>query len=85
VDPFEIPIKPELLVDAKMTRKGLTAKEVSGQLIIDAAEYRQHPESKTLVCLVYDPNGLIKNPGGIERDLAKLSGDGLEMVCVIMP
>jgi hypothetical protein len=75
----------ELVVEAKMTRKGLTAKEVSEQLIIDAAKYRQHPECKTLVCLVYDPAALVKNPRGIERDLAKLSGNGLEMICVITP
>jgi hypothetical protein len=75
----------DIVVEAKMTRKGLTAKEVSEQLIIDAAKYRQHTECKTLICLVYDPDGLIKNPRGIERDLAKLSGNGLEMVCVITP
>jgi len=75
----------DIVVEAKMTRKGLTAKEVSEQLIIDAAKYRQHAECKTLICLVYDPEGLIKNPRGIERDLAKLSGDGLELVCVITP
>jgi hypothetical protein len=63
----------------------LKAKEVSEQLIIDAAKYRQHTECKTLICLMYDQDGLIKNPRGIERDLAKLSGNGLEMVCVITP
>jgi REase_DpnII-MboI len=75
----------EIVVEAKMTRKGLMAKEVSEQLIIDAAKYRQHPECKTLVCLVYDPTSLVKNPRGIERDLAKLSGNGLELICVITP
>jgi hypothetical protein len=75
----------DIVVEAKMTRKGLTAKEVSEQLIIDAAKYRQHAECKTLICLVYDPGALIKNPRGIERDLAKLSGNGLEMVCIITP
>jgi hypothetical protein len=75
----------DIVVEAKMTRKGLTAKEVSEQLIIDAAKYREHPECKMLICLVYDPDGLIKNPRGIERDLAKLSGNGLEMVCIITP
>jgi hypothetical protein len=33
----------DIVVEAKMTRKGLTAKDVSEQLIIDAAKYRQHP------------------------------------------
>jgi hypothetical protein len=75
----------EIVVESKMTRKGLTAKEVSEQLIIDAARYRQHAECKTLTCLVYDPEGFVKNPRGIERDLAKLSGNGLEMICVITP
>ena len=54
----------EIVVEVKMTRKGLLAKEVSEQLIIDAAKYRQHLECKTLVCLVYDPAGLVKNPRG---------------------
>jgi hypothetical protein len=75
----------QVVVEAKMTRKGLAAKEVSEQLIIDAARYRQHAECKTLICLVYDPEGFVKNPRGIERDLAKLSGNGLELVCVITP
>ena len=75
----------EIVVEVKMARKGLGAKEVSEQLIIDAAKYRPHPECKTLVCLVYDPGGLVKNPRGIERDLARLSGNGLEMICVVTP
>ena len=75
----------EIVVEVKMARRGLLAKEVSEQLIIDAAKYRQHPECKTLVCLVYDPSGLVKNPRGIERDLAKLSGNGLELICIITP
>jgi hypothetical protein len=58
---------------------------VSEQLIIDAAKYRQHSECKTLICLVYDPAALVKNPRGVERDMAKLSGNGLEMICVITP
>ena len=71
--------------EAKMTRKGLGAKDVSEELIIDAAKYRRHPDCKTLICLVYDPSGLVKNPRGIERDLAKLSGNGLDVICVITP
>jgi len=74
-----------IVVEAKMTRKGLGAKEVSEELIIDAAKYRQHPDCKTLICLVYDPSSLVKNPRGIERDLAKLSGNGLDVICVITP
>jgi hypothetical protein len=75
----------EIVVEVKMTRKDLLAKDVSEQLIIDAAKYRQLPECKSLICLVYDPSALVKNPRGIERDLVKLSGNGLEVICVITP
>jgi hypothetical protein len=75
----------QIVVEAKVTRSGLGAKEVSEQLIIDAAKYREHQDCKTLICLVYDPGGLVKNPRGIERDLAKLSGNGLEVICIITP
>jgi hypothetical protein len=74
-----------IVVEAKMTRKGLAAKEVSEELIVDAAKYKQHPDCKTLICFVYDPSGLVKNPRGIERDLAKLSGNGVDVICVITP
>jgi hypothetical protein len=75
----------QIVVEAKMTRSGLGTKEVAEQLIIDAAKYREHPDCKTLVCLVYDPSGLVKNPRGIERDLSRLSGNGLEIICIITP
>lgn len=75
----------KIVVEAKMTRKGLAAKEVSEQLIIDAAKYRHHSDCKTLICLVYDPSNLVKNPRGIEHDLAKLSGNELNVICVITP
>lgn len=74
-----------IVVEVKMTRKGLAAKEVSEQLIVDAANYRQHADCKVLICLVYDPSSLVKNPRGIERDLAKLSGNGLEVICLVTP
>ena len=75
----------QIVLEAKMTRRGLGAKELSEELIIDAAKYKQHPDCKTLICLVYDPTGSVKNPRGIERDLAKLSGNGLDVICFITP
>lgn len=79
-------LKPEqIVVEAKMTRTGLGAREVADELTIDAARYRGHPDCKSLICLVYDPSGLVKNPRGVERDLAKLSGNGLEVICIITP
>ncbi len=56
-----------IVIEAKMARANHAAKEISEELIIDAARYKTHPDCKTLVCLVYDPN-YIKNPRGVERD-----------------
>jgi hypothetical protein len=75
----------QIVIELKMTRPGLDAKEVANQLTIDATRYREHQDCKTLICLVYDPRGFVKNPRGIERDLAKLSGNGLEVICIITP
>lgn len=58
-----------IVIEAKMTRKGLGAKELGEELLIDIAKYRSHPDCETLVCFVYDPDGRIKNPAGVERDL----------------
>lgn len=77
--------KEQVVIEAKMTRPGLGAKEVSEQLIIDAARYKDHPNCKTLVCFVYDPTSLVKNPRGVEDDLARLSKADLEVLCIIIP
>ncbi len=61
--------KEKIVVEAKKTRQGLGAKEVGVQLTIDASQYAQHSDCKTLFCFVYDPEGLITNPIGMESDL----------------
>ena len=61
----------QIVVEVKKTRKGLTDKEIGEQLIIDIEKYKSHPDCKTLVCFVYDPEGMIANPKGLERDLSK--------------
>jgi hypothetical protein len=72
-----------VVIEAKMIRQGLTAREVSDQLIIDAARYISHQDCATLVCLVYDPHRFLRNPRGLESDIAKLSRDGLTVMCII--
>jgi hypothetical protein len=63
-------LKRELVViEAKKTRRGLGAKEVSTQLIEDIERYKSHPDCKSLYCFVYDPDGFIVNPRGVEHDL----------------
>ncbi len=74
----------KMVIETKMTRKGLGAKEIGSQLIDDIARYRQHQDCNTLVCFVYDPEGLVVNPAGIERDLSN-EYDGFCVKVIIAP
>lgn len=59
----------DTVVEIKKTRKGLNAKSLGEQLIIDISKYKTHPNCGHLICCVYDPEGRIANPAGIESDL----------------
>jgi len=62
-----------LAVIVKKTRPGLNAKDLTDQLRIDAARYRSHDRCATLLCFMYDPDGRIGNPRGLEADLTSAS------------
>lgn len=72
-----------IIIEVKKTRQGLAAKEVGSQLIEDIHRYKTHPDCKTLVCFVYDPEERIVNPRGLEADLSKDSE--LEVHVLIRP
>ena len=72
-----------VVIETKMTRAGISEKQIGDELIIDIAHYREHPSCKTLVCLVYDPDHRIANPRGLERDLSK--SNGLRIVVLVVP
>lgn len=61
--------KERVVIEVKKTRKGLDAKRLGEELIIDMAHYRNHSDCHTLVCFVYDPENRISNPAGLEADL----------------
>lgn len=78
-------LKPEqVVVETKKTRSGLGAKELGDQLIIDMRRYAEMSGCKTLVCFVYDPEGLLKNPRGFEQDLCG-KRDGLIVEVIVAP
>lgn len=60
-----------IVVEIKKTRKGLDAKAVGSELIEDIHRYQSHPNCDALICFVYDPEGRIANPRGLENDLRK--------------
>jgi len=62
-----------LAVIVKKTRPGLTVKDLTDQLRIDAARYRFHGRCTTLLCFMYDPDGRIGNPQGLEANLTSVN------------
>jgi hypothetical protein len=74
----------KIVIEVKKTRKGLGAKEVGEQLIVDIQKYQVHQDCKALICFVYDPEGRITNPRGLENDLNK-EADGFKVRIVIAP
>lgn len=75
----------KIALEVKKTRKRLRGKEIGEQLIIDVAKYQKHPECKTLVCFIYDPEGGIGNPTGLINDLMEMSSEKLKVIPIINP
>lgn len=73
----------ESVVEIKMTRPSMTAKQLGEQLTLDIAKYQKHPGCRTLFCVVHDPDGRIANPRGIENDLAKDTGKIVVRVMIV--
>lgn len=74
----------KIIIEVKKTRPSLKARQIGEELIIDIANYRNHPDCKTLICFVYDPDGHIANPKGIENDLSKKT-DSFSVIVKIVP
>lgn len=64
----------QIVIEVKKTRRGLADREIGNQLIIDAERYQSHQDCQHLICFVYDPDGHIRNPRGLERDLSRAVG-----------
>lgn len=73
-----------IIIEVKKTRASLKAKHVGEQLIIDTVKYRAHPDCKKLLCFVYDPEGWVANPRGLENDLNSKDED-FEIKVMIVP
>ena len=69
-------------VEIKMTRSGLKDKELGEQLIIDRERYKTHYKCKTLICFIYDPEGLIANAEGLINDISGIWNDMIVRVII---
>lgn len=72
----------KIVIEVKKTRKNLTDKEIGEQLLIDIAKYKNHPDCKTLICFVYDPEEILSNPKGLESDL---NNEQLNVMVIVEP
>lgn len=75
----------KLAVELKHTRSGMDAKKVGEELIIDVARYGEKADIRHLVCIVFDYDGRLANPRGIEADLSReLTKEGIGVTVVIL-
>ncbi|OGO18210.1 MAG: hypothetical protein A2Z15_07260 [Chloroflexi bacterium RBG_16_50_11] len=75
----------QAVVEVKKTRDNIRDKQIGNQLIEDIARYGEHPDCKTLVCFIYDPDGYIANYTGLENDLRKQSNERIDVRSYIFP
>ncbi|AFV25348.1 hypothetical protein Mpsy_3149 [Methanolobus psychrophilus R15] len=75
----------QIIIEVKKTRSKLGDKEIGEQLLIDIGKYSIHPDCKTLICFVYDPEAKIRNPMGLEKDLNEKSTEELRVITKIEP
>ena len=79
--------REQVIVETKVTRtksRTLNQREIANQLIIDKERYRTHPDCKTLVCFVYDPDHRCDNAAALESDLSS-QGPPLRVVVIVAP
>jgi len=73
----------EAVLEIKMTRPNLSTRQLGEQLIVDIAKYQKHPACRTLFCVVYDPDGRISNPRGVENDLNRQDGSIIVRIIIV--
>lgn len=76
--------KEQIVIEVKMANRSLMDKIIGEQLIVDMKRYQAHPDCKTLVCFVYDPEGFIKNPLALENDLSGKQ-DNISVHMIVVP
>lgn len=72
------------VVVVKQTRSGLTNRDLAEQIATDKAHYSRRPNGATLLCFIYDPDGRVGNPRGLEADLSTV-GDTYRVEVIVAP
>jgi len=72
----------KIVVETKKTKNVNSARNIGDELIVVISRYKEHPDCKTLVCFIYDPEGYIQNPEGLRNDLES-SSDSLNIRVIV--
>jgi len=62
-----------LAIVVKKTRTGFSRKDLADQVRADVERYRNRGRCARLLCFIYDPEGRIGNPRGLESELCTTS------------
>lgn len=76
--------REQIVIETKMTRSNLGQRKVAEELAIDKEFYRSHPDCRTLVCFVYDPDRHLDNPAALESDLTEPT-EPMPTVVIVAP
>jgi hypothetical protein len=77
--------KEQVVLEVKRTSQHVGVKQVGEQLLVDIAKYAAHPDCKTLICFVYDPDGRIGNPDGLKVDLEARNPENPKVLVHVRP
>jgi len=63
----------QVAIEVKKSRDSMTPKSLADELIIDRDRYAKDERVGHLICLVFDHEGRLSNPRGLESDLSRES------------
>lgn len=72
-----------IAIELKHSRPSMKTKDLGEQLVIDIENYKRHGSVRLLVCIVFDDDGYIVNPRGIETDLSGIRESVMVNTCII--
>jgi hypothetical protein len=73
-----------VVIIAKKTKQGIGIKALTHQVSVDFERYGTHPDCRVMFCFIYDPEGRIGHPKGLEGDLT-LNYNGRRVEALISP
>lgn len=75
----------KVAIEVKKSRDSMKAKSVADELIVDRDRYAKDDRVGHLICLVFDHDGRLANPRGLESDLSQSSStEGLAVTVKII-